>query len=269
MQKLTGSAARYTSGAYPSHSAHSKLASNFEHMDANALRFILRKRGWVTDTGSPTKKAAADGVIDALGGQPLWNLKELERILTENGDRLTRKPVNQDLPEPESAEPSWVNLGTVGSYFSVSASIVGKWLDQLELRDADKMGSKDAADQGLCTTVEMSTGQGKNQTRKITHWNLYAVQKLLMEAGHLLDFDYESTLKGRGRNSDVEVDTVESRAKAFAKEFTTIFKDKAKRRELPELVRRTPKPIQRKAEELIGRLGFITEGVYLKHLDRK
>jgi len=269
MEKLDGPLIKYTSGAFPSHSATAKLASNFKGLDANALRFILFKQGWVTDAGKPTKKAAADGLVDAHEGKVLWNLAVVEGQLSTLGNNFERAAVNQELKEPASAEPQWVNLGTIASYFSVSANEVGKWLDKLELRDEEKMATNEAMERGLATIVEMSAGPGKNQTRKINHWNLYDVQKLLIEDGHYLNFDYEASLKGKGRNSDVQVDTVEGRAKLFAKEFAELFKDKARRRELPEFVRKTPKPIQKKAEELIGRPGFITTGAYVRHLDRK
>jgi hypothetical protein len=269
MQKLAGPLVKYTSGAFPSHSSSITLASNFKGLDANALRFILFKEGWVTDKGGPTKKAATDGLVDALDGKALWNLKEVEVRLASLGNSFERAAVNQELKIPASNEPLWVNLGTIASYFSVSANEVGKWLDKLGLRDEEKMATTDAMERGLATIVEMSSGAGKNQTRKINHWNLQDVQKLLLEDGHYLNFDYEASLKGKGRNSDVKVETVDDRAKAFAREFTTVFKDKSRRRELPELIRKTPKIILKKADELIGRPGFTADGLYLKHLDRK
>jgi hypothetical protein len=269
MQKLAGPLAKYTSGAFPSHSATASLASNFKGLDPNALRFILFKEGLVTEKGGPTKKSAAEDLVDALDGKALWNLKALEERLTALGNTFERAAVNQELKLASGSEPVWVNLGTIASYFSVTANEVGKWLDKLELRDDEKMATNEAMERGLATIVEMSSGAGKNQTRKINHWNLHEVQKLLLEDGHYLNFDYEASLKGKGRNSDVKVETVDDRAKAFAREFTTIFKDKARRRELPGLISRTPKIILKKADELIGRPGFTAEGLYLKHLDRK
>lgn len=222
----------------------------------------------MTDKGSPTKKSASDGLVDALDGKALWNLAELSARLTSLGNSFERKAVNQELKLDASNEPKWVNLGTIASYFSVSANEIGKWLDKLQLRGDDKMATNEAMERGLASIVEMSTGQGKNQTRKINHWNLQAVQQLLLEAGHYLNFDYEASLKGRGRNSDVKVATVEERAREFAKEFATIFKDKSRRRELPTLISKTPRPVLLRADELIGRPGFTAQGLYAKHLDR-
>lgn len=36
-------------------------------------------------------------------------------------------------------------------------------------------------------------------------WDLYLTQRVLLECGHELDFDYESTLRGTGLNGDVTV----------------------------------------------------------------
>lgn len=269
MQKLTGPVIKYTSGAFPSHAPTLTLAANFEGLDPNALRFILSKEGWMTANGAPTKKSAADGLVDIVESKPFWNLVELEARLASLGNSFVRKAVNQEIKLSEGSEPKWVNLGTIASYFSVTANEVGKWLDKLELRDDEKMATGEATERGLATIVEMSTGQGKNQTRKINHWNLHEIQQLLLNDGHYLNFDYEESLKGRGRNSDVKVETVDDRAKTFAREFTTIFKDKTRRRELPELIRKTPRIVMEKADVLIGRPGFTAKGLYLKHLDRK
>lgn len=268
VKKLDGPLVKYTSGAFPSHSETVKLASNFKGLDSNALKFILFKEGWMTDQGKATKKSAEDGLVDALAGKPLWNLAILEEKLKSLGNSFERNPVNQELKLSDDGQPRWVNLGTIASYFSVSANEVGKWLDKLGLRGDDKMATDEAMERGLATIVEMSTGQGKNQTRKINHWNLHSVQELLLQDGHYLDFDYEASLKGKGRNSDVKVETLDDRAKAFAKMFTTLFKDKTRRRELPELVRKTPKFVLVKADELMKRPGFTSKDLYKKYLDR-
>lgn len=268
METLNGPVKRYISGAFPSHSALTTLAQNFRELNDTALEFILRKEGFIGESGKPTRRAAERGLIDRCDNQTLWNLTKLEKELANLGNRFERQAVNQQLAEPEGNEPSWANLGTIGTYFSVSATVVGKWLDELELREEDGMANEQALERGLATTFEMSTGQGKNKTRKITHWNLHLVQRLLMANGHPLDFDYEKSLKGSGRNSDVQVETVEHRAKTFANTFVRIFKDKEQRRQLPALVSKTPKPIQKKAEELIGKPGFITKELYKQYLDR-
>lgn len=268
VNKLVGPLQKYTLGAFPSHSATSTLHENFQGLDANALRFILFKQGWVTDKGAPTKKSATDGLVEAIEGKVFWNLKETEARLNGLGNAFERKAVNQEIKLSDDGAPRWANLGTIASYFSVSANEIGKWLDKLELRDDKNMATNEAMERGLATIVEMSTGQGKNQTRKINHWNLHAVQQLLLDDGHYLNFDYEASLKGKGRNSDVKVETIDDRARAFAKEFTAVFKDKTRRKELPELIRKAPKPVLVKVDQLIGRPGFTAQGLYLKYLDR-
>lgn len=269
MITLEGPVKRYTSGAFPTHSETGKLAENFKNMNPLALQFMLHKEGWMSEAGKPTKKAAEAGLVDRCVNSALWNLKTLQERLEALGNTLERQAVNQELKEPKGTEPSWANLGTIGTYFSASATIVGRWLSELGYRTEDGMATDEALEEGLATNFEMATGQGKNKTRKITHWNLYLVQKILMEAGHPLNFDYEKSLKGSGRNSDVKVETVDDRARAFAKEFVRIFKDKEERRSLPSLVSKTPKIIQQKAEELIGKPGFITRESYKQHLDRQ
>lgn len=269
VNKLQGPLIKYTSGAFPTHSVTEKLETNFVGLDKLALRFILHKEGWMTSEGRPTNKAATDGLVFVLEKKALWDLKTLSDKLSELGNKFDRAPVNQEIKTPADGEPRWANLGTIATYFSVSANEVGKWLDSLELRGEDKMATDLATEQGLATVVEMSTGQGKNKTRKINHWNLHAVMQLLVDNGHYLNFDYEASLKGKGRNSDVKVETLEDRARIFAKDFTLKFKDKTKRKELPSLVRKTPKQIQARAEELMKRPGFITKDVYLKYLDRE
>lgn len=267
MERLEGPSKKYTTGAFPSHSSNSRLADNFAELEDVALRFIMQKEGWVGDTGKPTKRAATLGLVDAVGNEFLWNLEKLLKALNDLGNKFTRAAVNQELPDPPKGEPQWANLGTIGTYFSVSAKVVGDWLDELNLRE-DGMASNRAIEEGLATVLEMSTGQGKNQTRKINHWNLHAVLSLLKENGHYLNFDYAKTLKGSGKNSDVKVETIDDRARAFANEFARIFKDKQARRELDQLVSKTPRIIQTKAEEMLKRPGFISKGLYKNYLDR-
>lgn len=269
MEKLEGPSKRYTTGAFPTHSNVKTLASNFANVHEVALAFIMQKEGWLSESGKPTKRAANEGLLDAVDGEFLWKLSPLLKKLNGLGNTFERQAVNQDLPEPPIGEPQWANLGTIGTYFSVSAKKIGDWLDALKLRH-DGMASNIAIQDGLAVVVEMGTGGGPNSSRRINHWNLHAILNILKENGHNLDFDYAKTLKGSGHNSDVKVETVDDRAKAFAKEFSALFKDKTRRRdELPRLVDKTGKPIQKKAEILLGRPDFISTGLYKKYLDRE
>lgn len=267
MQELTPPVNRHITGKLPTHSSSVKLASNFKDLDKNALLFILNKAGYMSVEGKPTKAAAEAGLIDRCEKSALWNLEKVSETLTALGQHTERAYVNQELPEYASMEPIWVNLGTLGTYFNATAKTVGKWLDDLGLKDDEGMASGEALDQGLASVMEMNAGGKK--TRSINHWNLRLMQEKLMAAGHPLDFDYEKNLKGTGRNSDVEVTSIDGRAREFAKEFLKLFKDPATRTQSIDLVRKNPTLIVKKAEVLMKRPGFISSGEYLKHMKRQ
>lgn len=266
MQDLIPPVNRYLTGKLPSHSSTAKLASNFKSLDSNALKFILLKSGYMSEEGKPTKSAADAGLIDKCERSALWNLDKVSEKLLELGQQTERAFVNQELSEMNTSEPVWVNLGTLGTYFNATAKTVGKWLDAIGFKDDDGMASPEALDNGYATVMEMSAGGKK--TRTINQWNLRLTQERLMKEGHALDFDYEKNLKGTGKNSDVQVLSIDGRAKEFAKEFLKLFKDPATRAQSHILVRKTPTLIVKKAEELIKRPGFITSGEYLKHMKR-
>ena len=251
----------------PTHSKSGTLASNFKSLDQNALKFILVKAGYLSDDGKPTNAAVSAGLLDKCEKTFLWNLEVLEKALFKLGNPVRRQYANQKLAPLDTSEPVWVNLGTIGSHFNVSAKVVGKWVDDLKLKDKDGMASEETLSRGLATVTEMSAGQGK-KTRKINQWNLRPMQELLMRAGHPLDFDYEKSLKGTGKNSDVEVTTIDARAKEFAKQFLEAFNNPETRNQTPHLIRKTPKLIQAKAEVLLKRPGFLTTGEYLKHVKK-
>jgi len=268
MENLAPPVNRYLTGKLPSHSSSTKLSENFKDLDSNALKFILFKGEYMTQEGKPTKKAANDGLIDRCEKSVLWNLEKVQEKLDELNFPVERQYVNQELTNINSADPVWVNLGTLGTYFNATANQIGKWLDELGLREANGMATKEALDFGLATEMEMNADSRGKKTRKINQWDLQLMQARLVEAGHPLDFDYEATLKGKGRNSDVSVDSLDSRARDFAKEFLKLFKDPETRGQTPALVKKQPKMILKKAEDLLKKPGFITDGIYLKHLKR-
>lgn len=264
MEKLPPPILRHTSGAFPSHSSTMDLHKNFKNMDMNALGFIMVKLEYferVENNFKPTKKAVADGLIDACEKKALWKLDKVAEILSEQGNEVERSPVNQELKAPKSLEPKWVNLGTIGTYFNVTANQIGKWLTELGYKDNSGEITEEAKEFGLATESEMNAGGKK--TRKIIMWDLYPTQKVLVDAGHLLDFDYEKTLKGTGKNSDVSVISFDDKAKEFAEKFVELYKDKKRRPEIKSLVRRTPKPIQDKAEVLLKKPGLFSKEKYL------
>lgn len=265
MEKLNPPIKRYLSGKLPSHSAGASLHTNFSDLERDALVFILFRAGLMEETGKPTREAVTAGLIDQCERKALWKLEAVAAKLEELGHPVTRKAVNQTIKEDDGT-PRWVNLGTVGTYFSATANAVGKWLDELELRDDEGMGNDEAFSRGLAMVSEMNAGEKK--TRKITMWNLYPTQRVLVEAGHELDFDYEKNLKGKGKHSDVTVTTVDDRVDQFVTEFTALFKDAATRTAAVALVRKTPTMIVKRGEEKLGKPGFITGGTYLKYVKR-
>lgn len=253
---------RHILGKMPTHSKSAPLASNFKDLEQTALRFILTKAAYLSSEGRPTQEAVKAGLLDKCEKLFLWNLDELEKELRRLGVTTSRQFANQELPPIESSEPVWVNLSTLGSYFNASGATVGKWISELKLKDRDGMASEPTIERGLATVVEMSAGG--NKTRKINQWNLRPMQRLLMKAGHPLDFDYEKSLKGKSKNSDVAVTSIDSRVDEFVDEFVKLLKDPAMKTQLQSLVKRTPKIILKRAEAKLQKPGFITEGRYLR-----
>ena len=268
MAVLEGPVKRHTLGRRPSHSSTVNLADNFEHIGSDGLLRLLISGGYMGDSGKPTRRALDEGLLDSCGRKVLWNLGRVGGFLESCGVNPQRCSVNQEVRSPAGGGPSWVNLGTVGTYFSVSARTVGLWLDELGLRDANGLGSPKAQDMGLSTVVEMSAGG--DRTRKVALWDLYGVQRVLLEAGHELDFDYESTLKGRGRNSDVVVsEDMDGRVRSFVEQFMREFRDPVHRYRCVRLVKQTPTPVLRQAEVMMGRPGFLVGGRFKEYVRYK
>lgn len=263
MQNLEQPVKRHTSGKLPSHSEHNNLHTHWKQLDAMALRWVLQKHEYVDEDGKPTRTAVADGLIDRCGRTALWNLEAVHTVLTDAGMTVERAYVNQELPANNTATPTWANLGTIGTFFGVSARMVGKWLNDIGVRDEDGSPSKDSFDNMLVNTVQMNAGGKK--TRDVHQWDMHRVLKLLVDAGHPLDDDYGKTLEGRGKNSDVTVETIDDRAKEFARNFVKLYKDPATRPEANAMVRKTPRGILQKAEKFMKRPGFFTKNTYLKY----
>lgn len=268
MESLEPPVKRYLTGRRPSHSSTVKLHENFEDMDANALKFILTKYGVMNESGKPTKKALEAGLIEVCEKSLIWNLNAVSSLLARAGMTVNRKSVNQEKPEKKFDEPEYVNLGTIGMYFSVSGVKVGKWLDEMGLRDEQtKLGTDDAQRSGLCQISEMSAGPGK-KTRKIAVWDLHLIIDLLMENGHELDYSYEDSMKGKGKNSDVAVSSLELRARKFLEDFNERFSSShlPTKRTCVKFVLATPKPILKEAEKILNKPGFFIEETYRKWL---
>lgn len=262
MKNIPEPAKRHTSGKLPTHSSTKNLSINFAHLDQTSLMSVLQSCDVVDAHNKPQKQAVQHELVDRCGKIFLWNLENLEKFLVNAHLTVKRCYVNQEPPVKNSMEPTWANLTTIGTYFNVSATQVGKWLDELDLREQGGLPNKYSTDQGLSQVVEMSAGGKK--TRKIAQWDLHLIIDLLMNEGHPLDFDYSKTLSGKGKNSAVEVSSMDSRARSFAKEFTNLYNERSQ--DCKDLVRKTPKPILEKAEDLLKKPGFILDGKYLERL---
>lgn len=222
---------------------------------------VLTAEGYLSPEGKATRRAAEAGLLASCEKKLIWNVGAVAEILETGGLKVRRQAVNQTLEAGPPGEPVWGNLGTLGTYFSVSAVVVGQWIDALGLREA-KEPTQEALDGGLAVQREMDAGQGK--TRKITHWELNLMKQRLMEAGHELDFDYAATLRGRGLNSDVEVTTIEGRARRLYEEWRELYLVPATRDSSWKVFDKQPKFIIEKVEALMERPGFIQRKEYLK-----
>lgn len=251
---------RWTTGKCPKYSLLSKLHNNYKHMTQQSLLSLLQAGNILSKDNKPTKLAVKLDLIAKCENKYLWQVEKVKEYLNNEGLNIERQWANQELPNFHSSEPQWVNLGTIGTYFNVSSTIIGRWLSELGVRDNKGNATEEALELKLANIVEMSAGPNKNQTRKITQWNLAEILTRLVKAGHPLDFDYESSLKGSGKNSEVKVVTVDSQAKELAQEFSKLFKNPKTRGSVIELVKNVNPIVIKKAESLLGKPGFISSG---------
>lgn len=264
MTKLESPVRRYTTGKLPTHSSTASLHTHFKQMPKEALTTALQANGYLSDSGKPTKKALTDDLLDVCDKAVIWRLSQVGKLLESAGMNVKRQYGNQSIDPPTSSDPTWVNLTTISTFFNVTPGTIGKWLDALELREDDGLPTKDAQDRGLGTVSEMSAG--KKKTRKIAMWESYLVRVMLRDNGHPLDFDYAKSLEAKGKNSAVKVETMDSRALEFAKEFAALYKTRS-RSSCSSLVKKTPKPILKRAEVLLKKpSGWLENGAYLERL---
>lgn len=252
---------KYLTGKLPSHSSTNDLHKNFKGLTRPILFQILIDKGYLQSNFKPTRKALDDELLNKCGSNVIWSLDKVQFFLESGGLNIERCFVNQELPVRQE-NVTWANLGTIGTYFNVTGPQIGKWLTSIGWRDETGEPVKQIIDDGIVQAVEMNAGGKK--TRKIFQWDLHSVIEKLVEQGHPLDFDYEKNLIGKGKNGNVVVETVETRAKEFIKTFVPLYKNPETREESFSLVKKTPRGIQLKSEELLGKPGFFTEKLYIK-----
>lgn len=264
MAKLETPVRRYTTGKLPTHSSTATLHTHFKQLPKDVLKTALQAKGYLNESGKPTKKAITDELLDVCDKSVVWRLSRVGKLLEAAGMKVTRQYGNQEIEPPTSSEPVWVNLTTISTFFNATPGTVGKWLDALGLREDDGLPTKDAQDRGLGTVSEMSAG--KKKTRQIAMWESYLVRVMLRDNGHPLDFDYAKSLEAKGKNSAVKVETMDSRALDFAKEFAALYKTRSKS-SCSILVKKTPKPILKRAEVILKKpSGWLENGSYLEKL---
>lgn len=264
MQTLESPARRYITGKLPSHSEIETLHEHFSQMPEAVVEQVLKAKGYLSNSRAPTKRALAEKVLDVCDKRFLWRIDAIGTSLTSAGLNVKRVYGNQKIDPPTSNKPTWVNLTTLATYFNVSASTVGKWLDGLELREDDGLPTKETQDRGLGQVSEMSAG--KKKTRKIAMWESYQTRVMLRDAGHPLDFDYMKSLEAKGKNSAIQVETIDSRAKEFVTGFVKAFRTGSKA-QAKAYVGRTPRAILNRAETLLKKPeGWISSGKYLDRL---
>lgn len=259
MKKLSPPYRKYILGARPTHAVTDNIHEAFEGITLELMHSLLKSKGYLSENKKPTKKAVNDGLIDACEGKALWNLEAVSLFLKSGGMNPKRANSNQSF-EISYEGDKFVTLTVLSSYFNNTPAEVGRWLTKLGYRGKDGLPSKEWVKKGLAQIGETKI-MGK-QTKKVSLWELKQTMDILISNGYILDFDYEKSLKGRGRNSDVKVDSIDSRVDQFLREFVPLYngKDSLGTR---RLVSKTPKAILLRAEKKLSQKeGFLTMGLY-------
>lgn len=279
---------QYLEGEKPSHSSLPNLHRFIKAWSQDDIVDMLRHSGFVDENTKTLKKALTTGVADICEQKILWNLFEVKKaLIAQNQIEIQRRATEEAARQKKiSREPRWVDLHTIGTYFGVSNIVVGKWLDQLGLRETPTLeknssGSVDMLDvanqakkkqaQGFIgkqpteKALEMGVAQSlqvmnhKKKEITIYKWNLDLCKSLLVKAGHPLDTERKTLLKGKGKNGDVSVLTADDKAEQLVAEFKKAIKNgKTKYRAL-SVFDKQPKVILLKCEKLLNKPGFLTK----------
>lgn len=280
--QLEGPLEKYLQGTKPSHTSRQQLSKHLETPQGDIER-VLRGEKALTPEGKVTKQAQRMGLVDSCEGRVIWNIEKVRSLMKLK----VGKP-----SAPQRTEPAWVDLNTIGTYFGVGNVVLGRWLDQLGLRakptmDRNSSGDYDMLDISNQAKQEQANGFiGKEPTEKalnmgaarkltvtnrkqqeieITQWNLDLVKEVLVKAGHPLDTERKMALKGKGRNSNVQVNGMEKRAKEIYTEWAKIYGNPRESWKMKKLFSGQPRLLLEKVEnEYMKMPGYITEGRYLK-----
>lgn len=286
--KLEGPVDQYLKGDKPSHCALGNLHKHIKVWPQEEMQTLLQISDCLTQDLKPTKTAAQRGIIDLCEKKVLWNILEVKKALVAAHQLVASKKAQQEAARQAKAEklaqgPSWVDLGTVGTYFGVSNIVVGKWLDQLGLRGVPEMERNSSGDfdmldmanqakkkqaagfigkEPTARALEMGAARKitvtnrKQQEIEITQWNLDLLKTVLQRAGH--ELNHGAMLKGKGKNSDVKVITADDRAKELYLKWQQLIKQ-GKSAEAERIFAKQPKPILLKVEALMNKPGFLVK----------
>lgn len=294
--KLDGPVEQYLAGKNPTHCTYENISKNVKAWDDDDVKRMLTNAGYLNENGKPTKLAAQKGIIDLCEKKVLWNILEVKKAMIiqeqiEYGKRAARNAAKEK--KIVETGPKWVDLLTIGTYFGAGPVQVGKWLDQIGMREkpkikktssgnidmldvarqkqddqakgkfgGGKVPSQKALDSGVAR-VKTVTGR-KNKEFDIVEWNLELCKALLVKAGHKLDTERKMMLKGKGKNSDVKVNSIDDRAKVLYGEWLKKYNDPIWRDRAYEVFNGQPKPILVKVEALMNKPGYLTRKEYLK-----
>lgn len=278
---------QYLQGDKPSHTSRAGLSRHITFLKAEETNKLLIEAGYLSIQGKPTPKAFEEEVAEACDGKALWHVKRTQKALLA----LTRKEskpraANPALTAPKAPirpnGPIWTDLDSIGTYFGVGKVKVGKWLDEIGLRAApekqindsgdydmldfaneskqkfsSKRPTQRALDMGIAQITEVTKG---DKIFEIIKWNLDECKAALVKAGHPLDLEKKMILKGKGKNSNVEVHSLVDRAKKIHGEWRKL--SKASPRDAHKLIDKQPKPILVELDKLEGYPGFFTAKKY-------
>lgn len=286
----------------PTHIAASKLSRHVKFTTSENIQQVLHAEGYIESSGTITKKAEFEGLAIPYEDRRVWVRTAITKKLLElTKDQKTtivqsnKKPASKEAinirSKPQTTDQiKWVDLDTIGTYFGVSKIKVGKWLDEIGLRKmpeipTDSDGSTDMLDManqskkkqngGFISKeptekalergfAQQNTFKVKDKTVTGYKWNLEMVKKAFIKKGHELDHDKTMTLKGKGKNSNVSVDSVEGRAKKLYQEWKQLHNNPSTRNQSWKVFDKQPRGILIGVEKLMGRPRFLQDKQYLK-----
>lgn len=299
--KLPPPIEQYTKGDKPSHTIRPRLHEHINFLKEDETTATLTKAGYLTDDGKVSKQAQVDGLVDTCDGKVLWNLKKTKKALLTLTAKKTApaksapKPINIGgtipPPSPQQQQTVWTDLESIGTYFGVGKVKIGKWVDELGLRafpkkernesgDFDMMDfaadAKEKASLGFNTKkptekalelgyAQVTMVEKGNKTFEIVKWNKDKVKAALVKAGHELDLEKKMIHKGKGKNGDVQVESMDDRAQKLYSEWKKLYNNPKTRAESWKLFDKTAKPILMRVEQLMGRPRFLIDKKYKRN----